>query len=60
MLIMKVQVADSKYRFAWRMARATGSFPKVEKQNQPTHTLLSHYYHTNATALIKLLHTVDI
>lgn len=57
---MKVQVADSKYRFAWRMARATGSFPKVEKQNQPTHTLLSHYYHTNATALIKLLHTVDI
>lgn len=54
---MKVQVADSKYRFAWRMARATGSFPKVEKKNQPTHTLLSH---TNATALIKLLHTVDI
>lgn len=53
MLIMKVQVADSKYR-------ATGSFPKVEKKNQPTHTLLSHYYHTNATALIKLLHTVDI
>lgn len=59
MLIMKVQVADSQYRFAWRMAGATGSFPEVEK-NQPTHTLLGHYYHTNATVVIKRLHTVDI
>lgn len=43
---MKVQVADSKYRFAWRMARATGSFPKVEKKKSAythiTESLLSH------------------
>lgn len=42
---MKVQVAESQYRFAWRMARATGSFPKVEKKSAYTHiteSLLSH------------------
>lgn len=47
---MKVQVADSQHRFAWRMSRATGSFPKVEKKSAYTH-----YWVTTITLMLQHL-----
>lgn len=48
---MKVQVADSQYRFAWRTAGATGSFPKVEKKIG----LHTHYWVTTITLMLQYL-----